>query len=122
MQIFNHELKIFENYPSRMRKNSAGRESGLSPEGLRRRIRDRQGDAAPLTKFRKKARFPKLWPTMPGHVLFVRCATKESAIPVIDMRTVSQRVGCINKWKTDQRIPWMTHVALPNASSWRGST
>src|ERR1700730_9145232 len=104
-----------------MRKNSAER-GGPSLEYFRRRIREPQGDTTPLAKFRKKARFPKLWPTMPGHVLFVRCATKESAIPVIAMRTVSQRVGCINKWKTDQRIPWITHVALPNASSWRGST
>src|SRR4029077_12011233 len=85
-------------------------------------IREPQADATPLTRFRKKARLPKLWPTMPGHVFFVRCATKESATPVIAMRTVSQRVGCMNKWKTDQRIPWITHVALPNARSWHEST
>src|SRR6267378_3017945 len=104
-----------------MWKNSPGK-CGPRLEDLRQTKQEPQGDTTPLTKFRKKARFPKLWPSMPGHVLFVRCATKESAIPVIAMRTVSQRVGCINKWKADQRIPWITHVALPNASSWRGST
>src|SRR6266700_6920011 len=107
--------------PSRMPKDSAVR-GGSRLEDLRRRKWEPQGDTTPLNRFRKKAMFPKLWPRMPGQVLFVRCATKDNAIPVIAMRTVSQRVGCINKWKSDQRIPWITHVACPNASSWRGST
>jgi hypothetical protein len=64
-----------------------------------------QWEVTPLTKLRKKVRLPKLWPTMPGHVLLVRCATKESATPVIAMRMVSQRVGCMNKWKADQQMP-----------------
>ena len=56
-----------------------------------------QWEVTPLTRLRKKVKLPKLWPTMPGHVLLVRCATKESARPVIAMRVVSQRVGCMNK-------------------------
>jgi hypothetical protein len=64
-----------------------------------------QCEVTPLIKLRKKAKLPKLWPTMPGQVLLVRCATKESATPVIAMRMVSQRVGCMNKWKTDQQMP-----------------
>src|SRR6266851_7701420 len=64
-----------------------------------------QWEVTPLTKLRKKVRLPKLWPTMPGHVLLVRCATKESATPVIAMRMVSQRVGCMNTWKIDQEMP-----------------
>ena len=64
-----------------------------------------QCEVTPLTKLRKTVKLPKLWPTMPGHVLLVRCATKESATPVIAMRVVSQRVGCMNKWKTDQQMP-----------------
>src|SRR5207247_10502340 len=67
--------------------------------------RTTQCEVTPLSKLRKKVKLPKLWPTMPGHVLLVRCATKESATPVIAMRVVSQRVGCMKKWKTDQQMP-----------------
>ena len=81
-----------------------------------------QWEVTPLTKLRKKGRLPKLCPTMPGHVLFVRCATKDSAKPETAMRTVSQRVGCMNRWKSDQAMPWTIHVVFPNASSWRGKT
>jgi len=50
---------------------------------------------------------------MPGHVLLVRCATKESATPVIAMRMVSQRVGCMNRWKSDQQIA-MNNPCVPS--------
>jgi hypothetical protein len=75
------------------RCSASGGDAGL--EDLCRRKRGPQGDVTPLTRFRKNARFPQLCPTMPGHVLFFRCATKERAAPLIAMRTVSQSVGCI---------------------------
>jgi hypothetical protein len=49
--------------------------------------------------------FAKLWLMIPGQVFFVRCATKESAIPVMAIRTVSNRVGRMNKWNADQNTP-----------------
>ena len=42
---------------------------------------------------------------MPGQVFFVRWAMKDRARPVMAMRVVSQRVGCMKRWKADQKIP-----------------
>ncbi len=69
-----------------------------------------QWEVTPRTRLRKKVKLPKLWPTMPGHVLLVRCATKESATPVIAMRMVSQRVGCMNNPGVDNATSGLSQV------------
>src|SRR5229473_113144 len=67
--------------------------------------RKTQREVTPLIKFRKKGRLPKVWPTMPGQVFFVPWATKDRARPVMAMRVVSHRVGCMKRWKADHKIP-----------------
>lgn len=64
-----------------------------------------QREVTPFTRFRKKGRLPMVWPIMPGQVFFVRWATKDRAKPLMAMRVVSQKVGCMNRWKADQKMP-----------------
>src|SRR5882762_1498822 len=64
-----------------------------------------QREVTPFARVRKKGRLPTVWATMPGQVFFVRWAMKDRARPVMAMRVVSQRVGCMKRWKADQRIP-----------------
>jgi hypothetical protein len=50
---------------------------------------------------------------MPGPVLLVRCVTKENARPVIAMRMVSQRVGCMRKMEEGSTDP-MNNPGAPS--------
>jgi hypothetical protein len=63
----------------------------------------------PLTRLKKNGKFPKLWPTMTGHVLLVRCATKESARPVIAIRTVSQNVVALSGGSSLRSVLTLKH-------------
>jgi hypothetical protein len=70
----------------------------------------------PLAKLKKKGELPKLWPTMPGHVLFVRWATKESATPVIAIRneTGARRLGPERRIEALSRANLLALSPVPN--------